>query len=363
MTVITLRPGSDADRAQILARTEEVFGAEAARRSERLWAWQWHGDPRLGRPGYRGIVAEWRGQIIATLATIPAGLHIRGVPTEAWWQADALVHWGLTRQALRDAKRERDRPLGVEQPDLSRGIAAALLDHPAAGPIQLGKHVADAMRTIGLRIGFVPQAHSGSRHRRVSLRHPMARRIGDGLARPLAAVIDLALPRIPRPRLPVAPLEGPFDHRFDTLWRECRGAYPAICLRDRATLSWRYQAHPDQSYRTLILEEDRGLRGYCVYKVLDQERRRRGKIVDLLTAPADEAARLALLAGARQGMRRASVERAECFASGAAVGRTLSALGFSLRLPKSGRSQTLLTRHLPADTGEIYVTQGDGDGG
>ena len=57
--MIEIRPGSDADRPQILARIEEVFGAEPARRAERLWVWQWQQDPRLATPGYRGIVAEW----------------------------------------------------------------------------------------------------------------------------------------------------------------------------------------------------------------------------------------------------------------------------------------------------------------
>jgi hypothetical protein len=363
MTAITLRLGCDADRSEILARTEEVFGTEAARRSERLWDWQWHADPRLGSAGYRGIVAEWQGRIIANLATIPAGLHINGEPAEAWWLADVLVHWGLTRRALRAQRREHGRTPVAGEPDLSRGIAAAMLDHPAAGPIQLAKHIADSLRTIGLRIGFVPQAHTGSRHRRVSTRNPLAHRVGEGLARPLAAVIDLALPRIPRPRLCVALLEGPFDERFDALWDRTRAAYPAICLRDRKILTWRYHAHPDRDYHTLALDGDRGVRGYCVWKVFEQDRRRRGKIVDLLTPPDDAEGRHALLAGALDEMRRAGVERAECFVSGAAMEQTLAGLGFTERLPKSGRPQPLLTRYLPVEAGEVYVTQGDGDGG
>ena len=40
--------------AEILARTEEVFGSPVARRSERLWDWQWHADPRLPTPATGG---------------------------------------------------------------------------------------------------------------------------------------------------------------------------------------------------------------------------------------------------------------------------------------------------------------------
>ena len=150
--MIDIRPGTDADRPQIVARIARGLRPEpAAQRADGLWDWQWHQDPRLPTPGYRGIVAEWRGQIIGTLSTIPAGLHIGGEPVTAHWCVDVLVHWGLMRQALKDHK--RSAPAGA--PDLSRGIAAALLDHPAAGPIQLAKHISDPMMAIIERIGFV----------------------------------------------------------------------------------------------------------------------------------------------------------------------------------------------------------------
>ncbi len=104
--MIEIRPGTDADRPQILARMAEVFGPEPAARAERLWDWQWHQDPRLPTPGYRGVVAEWRGQIIGNLATIPAGLHLGGEPVRAHWCVEVLTHWGLMRQALREQRRQ-----------------------------------------------------------------------------------------------------------------------------------------------------------------------------------------------------------------------------------------------------------------
>lgn len=359
--MIQIRLGTEADKGQILERMEDVFGTDPARNAERLWEWQWNGDPRLDAPGYRGVVAEWEGRIIANLATIPAGLLIGGIPTPAWWFVDVLLHWGLTRQALRAQKRAG--PSG-DGPDLSRGVAAALYDHPAVGAIQMGKHVSDPSAAIAARIGFSTAAETGAQHRRISTRHPFGRALGRTLGDLTSSVVDLALGPSPRPGLPVERHDGPFDERFDRLWNSLKAAYPAICRRDSELLNWRYLAHPDAAEQSVLtIGAPDGLRGYCVIRAFDRGRRRRGKILDLLTAPDDQDAREALLAAALKELRRLRVERAECFYSGEDMRRLLNRLGFSAKLSKAGRPGALHTRGLPERATGIYVTQGDGDGG
>lgn len=360
--MIEFRPGDDADKPQILARTAEVFGAGPAQRMEALWDWQWHRDPRLPSPGYRGVIAEWRGRVIGHLATIPAGLHIGGEPVQAWWFVDVLVHWGLTREAMREQRRVD----AASQPDLSRGLAAALFDHPIAGPIQLGKHVSDPMSTIGRRIGFVPCPDTGGAQRRISVRHPVGRMLGARLGDLAGAVIDPLLGPNPRSGLSVRIHDGPFDGRFDALWASVRGAFPAICRRDAALLNWRYRDCPDLEARVLILEDDGALRGYCVIRAFDRPGRpprRLGKILDLLTAPGDRIAQRALLGGAIPALRQLRAERVECFYSGADLWYLLAEFGFAPKTTNSGRARPLLTRHLPEAAKGIYITQGDGDGG
>jgi len=357
--MIEIRPGTDADRPQIIARIAEVFGPAPAARAQRLWDWQWHEDPRLPTPGYRGIVAEWRGQIIGNLGTIPAGLHIGGEPVTAHWFVDVLVHWGLMRQALK-GHRGQARSGG---PDLSQGIAAALFDHPAAGPIQFGKHISDPMMTILERVGFTATPGSASMHRRVSLRHTLGRALGGPLGRLLGTAADLGLTLGPRPRLPLAVLDGDFDGRFDRLWEQVRDQYPAICRRDAAALNWRYRRHPEGDYQVITTGDGEPLRGYCVLLTYDKGRRRWAKLVDLLTAPGDTEAIRALLGGALRRLRAQGAERVEIFACGPGLAADLGSLGFTPRLTKSGRPQPLLARALPPAAAGIYVTQGDGDGG
>ncbi|TVQ86552.1 MAG: hypothetical protein EA400_12825 [Chromatiaceae bacterium] len=368
-STIEIRLGTEADRPQILARMEEVFGSTPARRVESQWDWRWQRDPRLPAPGYRGVVATWEGQVIANLATIPAGLQIGGAPAEAWWFVDVLVHWGLVRRALRATVAARRAGGGAAGPDLSQGLAMALFDHPAAGPIQLGKHVAAQLISIGSRRGFEPLGDTGSRRRRISTSYPLGRLLGRHLGAGLAALVDPMLGPHPRPRLPVQVHDGPFDARFDALWERLQAAYPAICRRDAALLDWRYRQPPDLDCTVLTLAGADGLRGYCVVNAFEQPAsgrrrgRRRGRILDLLTAPEDAPARTALLAAALATLRRQRVERAECFFCGAELGRLLTTLGFVPKVDRQGQPSVLWARHLPAVARGLYATQGDGDGG
>lgn len=355
--MIDIRAATDSDKAQILERMDEVYGPTEAERAERRWDWQWQHDPRLEEPGYKGVVAEWRGRIIGNVSCPPAGLYIAGQPVRAHWFVDVLVHWGLMRQALREMRREKSGKAAAF-PD---GIAAAMFGHPVAGPIQLGKHIADQMMSIILKIGFVPRPDTANMTRRVSLRWPLRKALGRHLGSLVANGADLALPRIPRPQLDVTPLEGAFDARFDRLWAEAKRDYPAITLRDSATLNWHYRQHPDTSYRVLTLEGERALRGYTVLKVFLRRDRLLAYIVDLLTRTGDTEAKTALIAGALEYAQRQGAERAECFAAGLEMTGALRNLGFAPKLTGAKREQPLMARWLP-DV-DLYVTRGDGDGG
>lgn len=367
--MIDIRPGTEADRPQILGRMEEVFGSAAAQRVEAQWDWRWQRDPRLPTPGYRGIVATWEGQVIANLATIPAGLQIGAMPVQAWWLVDVLMHWGLARRALRASVVARRSSGAAGGPDLSQGLAMALFAHPAAGPIQLGKHVSAPMIGVGGRRGFEALADTASLRRRVSTSAPLGRLLGRQLGAGLAALVDPLLGPSPRPRLPVQVHDGPFDARFDALWARLCTAYPAICRRDAALLDWRYRQRPGLDCTVLTLPDSDGLRGYCVLHAFEQpgsgrrRARRRARVLDLLTAPDDRAARTALLAAALATLRRQRVERAEGFFCGAELADLLHRLGFAPKRDRQGQVSVLWARHLPAAARGLYVTQGDGDGG
>ncbi len=352
--MIDIRAATETDKPQVLELIEEVFGTEEAERAARRWRWHWHQDPRLSHPGYRGVVAEWRGRLIANLTCIPAGLYIAGEAVPACWGVDNLMHFGLTRQALREQQPSGSRASA----DLSKGLALAMLDHEAAGSIQLGKHVASKMITIGTRegMGFEPIPGSGRWTRRISTTPRMQRGLGKTPGALVGALANLTLPPIPRSGLEVQVLDGPFDARFDGLWERARHEHPAITRRDAALLEWRYRLHPDLEYTVLLVPQGREIRGYAVFSRYVRAGRPRGKLVDLLTLRGDRNAAAALIGTALRRLRRHGVERAEHYACSA----ELDALLHRFRFEPTPKAYPVMQRGLPTAT--LYVTDGDGDG-
>lgn len=353
-----IRPGSETDKPQILQLIRRVYGAEEAERAERRWFWQWHEDPRLSEPGFRGVVSEWNGQIIACVSSVPAGLFLHGKPVDAFWFVDGLVNWGSVRRALRSQKGADSTSQAF--PDLSKGLYAAMLNHPAAGGIQMGKHLTDQAAVVCYKIGSSVQPGTGSWSRLISFRQPLEQWVGKPLAMVLGKLADLAIPGFPKSVLPVEVLEGNFDQRFDVLWNQVKDAYPAITRRDMATLNWRYRQHPDTTYTVLTVAEEGTMLGYLVYSCFYRHQQYRAHIVDLLIRPPRYAVLEGLLIAAMRRMRHEGVHRVECYTGNSQVVAALRKLKFKERL-HNGRPQTTLVRCLPEV--ELYITRGDGDGG
>jgi hypothetical protein len=355
--MIEIRTAQETDRPAVLELMASAAGPEKAETLRRRWDWQWHQDPRLDRPGYRGVVAVWDEKVVANVSFMPAGLYLSGDAVNADWLADVRVHWGLARAAIRAARRA-----GVPKRELfPDGLAAAMFDHPHPRPIQLGKHIGEAMMSIGHRVGFRELPGAGNRMRRVSLRWPLQRMLGRYPAAILVPVADLGLGPLPRPRLSVVEHDGPFDARFDRLWAQAVATYPAITRRDAAVLEWHYRRHPDTRYQVLVLEQSSDLRGYIIFKIWQRKGRRISRIVDLLTAMDDLEAAQALVAQALRTLRRHGAERADWFVSAPWLQPLASTLGFEPRLTRRQRAQPLMVRGLPETS--LYVTSGDGDGG
>jgi hypothetical protein len=62
-----------------------------------------------------------------------------------------------------------------------------------------------------------------------------------------------------------------FDQRFDELWSRMGSTHPALTVRDRRFLTWRYQECPLRQYKTLALltEDESRFLGYLIYYVED----------------------------------------------------------------------------------------------
>jgi len=353
-----IRKARESDRPEIIGLIRDVFGEETANRADARWAWQWHEDPKLEGAGYQGMVAVWKGQLIASMATIPSGLFVDGKPVaDAVWFADALAHWGRVRKALRSLRKS-----GVEHEsiDLSSGLVGAILNHPECPRHHLGKHLTDPMLVVAYKVGTVDQPGTGSWARMVSLKAWLARYIGHSLGWLLGTLGDLFLPSIPRSSQPVETLNGSFDARFDRLFEGALNHHQAITRRDAAVLNWRYRRNPDTDYEVLTFSENESLKGYLIVGRFDRHGQPRAHVLDLLAEKDDPRVLQSLLSECLRRLRREGVTRLECYTGSKAVQEVLEGLGFRQRLHRGQAMPTVVRR---IEVPELYVTRGDGDGG
>ncbi|MGB3217777.1 MAG: GNAT family N-acetyltransferase [Anaerolineae bacterium] len=92
------------------------------------------------------------------------------------------------------------------------------------------------------------------------------------------------------------------DGRFDRLWQTAQPRQGYCVQRDRRWVDWRFLSAPTAEtrwrYHLLLAQRGDDPVGYLAYRVQAEAGRMTGFIADLFTAPADEPARLALLAQA-----------------------------------------------------------------
>jgi len=161
--------------------------------------------------------------------------------------------------------------------------------------------------------------------------------------------------------------ETTFTEEFDGLWDAVAGEYPAIVVRDRAYLEWRYEENPTE-YTILVARDASGrLQGFAVGLVVESEAKKIGYLVDILTRRRDRATQVALVNGI---LRSCSDEGAQTVYTWIVNARasvqstlrsTLRSLGF---FPRGG-SGVLWRPHvdgLPADPRAWYLTMSDFDG-
>jgi hypothetical protein len=216
-------------------------------------------------------------------------------------------------------------------------------------------------------LGFTPLADLQTLARPLRISPILAHRLGHPLPRAVSRPLDrLFAIRAPSGALAVTRERG-FGDEFDRLWDAVADDYPAIVVRDRAYLTWRYTDNPTPYVILAARDAGGGLRGYAVALVIQWGTRRIGYLVDVLTRPRDRAAQRAL----GRGVLRA------CSDEGALVVHTwLVKAAHSVQSPlrSSLRSLGFFPREvsrvlwrprdagLPADARAWYLTMADFDG-
>jgi len=173
-----------------------------------------------------------------------------------------------------------------------------------------------------------------------------------------------------RPRgggLSLVPLAR-FDARFDEWWRSIECAFPCVVRRTSATMTWRYQQHPEHRYTVVSAMDGPALRGIVVVRRGRWRGLQTGFISELLTHPADEAAIDGLLDAAQEVLTSGEGKPPvfiRCSVLHRAFEGSLGRAGF-MRAPSSmrwivGPALGVSRLDVPASRDDWFLNAGDSD--
>lgn len=319
----------------------------------RRWRWFNEATPVPFDGGMPAWICRKGNEIIGHFGVLPAVAVVRGEVVSICWGCELIVA-------------PEARQLGV----------APLLIITAARAAQQPLLVAglnDASHLIFRRLGFldyraIPLYLKVYQPHRLlgTMQWPWLTR---GLvAGAIAAAPVLTYRRRPREgRLSLVSLER-FDERFDRWWGSIESAFPCVVRRTSATMTWRYQHHPDHRYTVVSAMDGQALRGIVIVRRGRWRGLPTGFISELLAHPDDQTAIDSLLGSAQELLASGGKELPvfiRCSVLHRAFERALVRAGF-LRAPSSmrwmlGPVQSISRLGVPAPREDWFLNAGDSD--
>jgi len=334
------------DRRAVDALYRRVFGADAADANRLRWDWQYRRNPNNPSENPEIWLAREGPTVIGQYATMPVRLSIRGEEIYASWGMDVMVAPERQRQGLGEVLfRTWDQHVGAS---LGLGLSESSyrlfkkLRWPDVGPLPcLVKPL--TRRAI----------------RRTSWPMPLNRFVS-ALTLPLVKVISRTRPL--RAQIQVV---RRFDARFTDLWDRLGSKFDLAVRRDAPYLNWKFVEPPHVRYLIVSLKENEDLRGYAVYRHLQEPRGRVTQLVDFLADPDDEVGVKTLIRWVDREARGADSDKIRTYAMHAGFRRILKRSGYFQVKSSVDFTAKVNAVTVPAgfyeDTSRWHVTLGDSD--
>jgi len=265
------RAATDADRPEILALVELVFGADVAERHRRDWDWMFKQHPHQAEGWAPVELIEIDGQIACVIFCFPSWLTIEGQEVETFWMTSVLSH-----------PEKRGTYLSMlwslnEYPAYFYGL-------PSPESEALYKKVFRGSVYVPAMDYFKPVRPG----RLAALKGQCPMWLGRGLdvfARPALSALH-RLRNLSSLRGYETATVDTFGVEFDDLWWRVSQNMTVVAKRDSAFLNWRFSQFPNRIYKIHIVRREDRLIGYAVTRIAENAKgRREGRIVDILIDP------------------------------------------------------------------------------
>lgn len=281
----TIRPVQKEDIPKVLELYAEVFGPDSADLWRRRYEWEFEQNPATRFRPSRLWVAERNGNVVGFLASFPMRVWLRNQEVVTLCPCDLMVSGAVRGAGL--GKKLIDAYLAADIP-----LANALVYSPAAARIyrKLGYRLVAAepvmLRPYSSRelVRFIRNRQESSDSSQGLVRRGVLAVVGF-----TSGPVFTLMNRVRRPKAS-SELSVRVDHvigpDFDSLWRSLTSHFPAVPVRDRAFVEWRFCNDPIRRHILLTARDRAGnLRGYIAFMTAKRRGVLFGYLMDLFTNP------------------------------------------------------------------------------
>jgi GNAT superfamily N-acetyltransferase len=276
-----VREYAAADFESVAALYTVAFGEQARNRWVKRFDWEFRDNPAAtGAPLHMWVV-EKSGTILGFLAALPARVKLNDTTCVAHYPCDLMV-----------APEARGQGLGQRLWLAYLSATDTLSTVPAYAP---------ATGRLCTRLGYRPVDAAPYYARPYDVRPTLRRKLAASPLGPTAALLAGGIGwglnglaavrnRLGKPRVRpdyVVTRAASAGSEFDRLWQTVAPLIPALAVRDRAFVQWRFFDDPVFEH-TVLVARDRtdAIAGYCDLTVTDKGYMTVGRIMDVFAPPA-----------------------------------------------------------------------------
>lgn len=267
-----IRDGDERDLEGILSLRRLVFGGfEEDKLRPDFWKWEFTDGPDGKAFIY---LAEDEGRLAGHFADIPRRFSLHGDVRLGTLSLDLMVHPDFRRRGI-FAEMGRYAAERVRKENGTVMTAFPIREETIAGLLKIGWEVVGELPVL-----VYPLRFRGIINR--YFRFPPLSLLFGGAARGFYSLFlggrkeeidrEIKLEEVNR-----------LDENFDRFWEKASMAHPALGVRDRAFLDWRYFRNPVRTYTIYRAMDNGEMVGYLILRKVDLLRFNSAVIVDLLT--------------------------------------------------------------------------------
>lgn len=324
----------------------EVFGKEEGEKNIKRWNWQFLANPHANKKGPLCWIFKYKGEIVGSIAGMPAKLKLKNSLKDAYWSCNLMVH-----------PRYQNKAIGAF---LIRHFSQSVGDHLMTG-------LREDSYALIKKMGYFEVDNLFYMYKMINSKRFLGKKISGKFLKTGAVVLFKAHALIfNEHKFKGSDVEifqvFDFDDEFDELWDRVSKKIDFLIKRDKDYLRWKYAQHPYYKYTILVAKRKGELVGYIILRVCNVEGIKYGFIPEIFLDPDDDLAIDALIYECIKIFKKEKVDVAKVLTTNSRIKGRMRNVGFFTK-KETPRFLFALDRKYEGsnNSSNWFFTKGDSD--